>query len=207
MEMRAADRAARVLLRNGPRLAHGKLPRLVILAHDGITDIRGMERERGAARAFVHRDEHALGTTAQPCGGCGHLVPPAAATATVAAAATAAAAAAVAAATTTTAAAATATATAARTLLRDVDAERATFKILTVELVEGLLGTLLRRHLDEAEATRLTGHPIQHERDLADFTAGRELLVDEIFGGVEREVTDVQTIRHVTLTLWRHSKK
>ena len=44
------------------------------------------------------------------------------------------------------------------------------------------------------------------ERDLANFTAGGELLVDQIFGGVKREVTDVQTIRHVTLTLWRHSR-
>ena len=192
MEMRAADRAARVLLRNGPRLAHGKLPRLVILAHDGVTDIRGMERERRTTGAFVHRDEHALGTTAQPCGGCSHLVPPAAATTTVAAAATAAAAVAAA---TTTAAAAT-TATAARTLLRDVDAERATLEILTVELVQSLLGTFLRRHLDEAEAARLTGHPVEHQLDLLDLTARGELLLDQIFSGVEGQVADVQTISH-----------
>ena len=201
MEVRTADRAARVPLGDLARLAHGDLPSLVVVAEHRITGVCGVERHRRAARALVNRDENSLGTTAQTCGGDDHLVPPAPAAAVATATATATAAEAA----TATAAAAAATTTA-RTLLRDVDAERATFEILAVELVERLLGALRGGHLDKAEPARLTGHPIQHERDLADLAAGGELLVDEVLSGVEREVTDVQTIRHVTLTLWRHSR-
>jgi hypothetical protein len=80
--------------------------------------------------------------------------------------------------------------------LRDVDAKRATFEVLLVELVERLLGALRRCHLDEAEAARLTGHPVEHQLDLFDFTARGELLLDKIFSGVEGQVADVQTISH-----------
>jgi hypothetical protein len=95
-------------------------------------------------------------------------------------------------ATTTTAAAAAAS----RAILGDVNAERTTLEILTIEIVEGLLRTLLRRHLDEAEAARAARHPIQHQGNLANLAARGKPLLDEIFGGVKREVTNVQTIRH-----------
>jgi hypothetical protein len=102
---------------------------------------------------------------------------------------------------TTTAAAEAATAAAtttaaAGTLLRDVDAQRATFEILLVQLVERLLGALGRRHLDEAETARLASHPVEHQLDLFDFTARGELLLDQVFSGVEGQVADVQTISH-----------
>jgi hypothetical protein len=93
-------------------------------------------------------------------------------------------------------AAATTTAAATGTLLRDVDAQRATFEILLVQLVERLLGALGRRHLDEAETARLASHPVEHQLDLFDFTARGELLLDQVFSGVEGQVADVQTISH-----------
>jgi len=117
------------------------------------------------------------------------------ATTAVAAAVTATATAAAATAEATTAAAATTTA-ATRALLRDVNAEGATLEILLVQLVERLLGALGRRHLDEAETARLAGHPVEHQLDLFDFTARGELLLDQVFSGVEGQVADVQTISH-----------
>jgi hypothetical protein len=121
--------------------------------------------------------------------GLDRLGGPRAATAATAATTTAAAAEAA------TAAATTTTATAG-TLLRDVDAQRAPFEILLVQLVERLLGALGRRHLDEAETARLAGHPVEHQLDLFDFTARGELLLDQVFSGVEGQVADVQTISH-----------
>jgi hypothetical protein len=82
--------------------------------------------------------------------------------------------------------------------LRNVDAERATFEVLLVQLVERLLGAFRRGHLDEAEATRLTGHPVEHERDFLDLTAAPKLLLDQFFGCVKRQVANVQTISHST---------
>jgi hypothetical protein len=135
------------------------------------------------------------------------LVATASATVTTAAASasttTAAVAAAITAATTTAAAAAeaataaaTTTAATTGTLLGDVDAQRAPFEILLVQLVERLLGALGRRHLDEAETARLASHPVEHQLDLFDFTARGELLLDQVFSGVEGQVADVQTISH-----------
>jgi hypothetical protein len=80
--------------------------------------------------------------------------------------------------------------------LRDVNAQRASFEILLVQLVERLLGALGRRHLDEAETARLASHPVEHQLDLFDFTARGELLLDQVFSGVEGQVADVQTISH-----------
>jgi hypothetical protein len=96
-----------------------------------------------------------------------------------------------------TATATTATTTATRTLLSDIDAQRATLEILTIEVVDRLLSALGRCHLDEAEAARLTGHPVEHQSDFLDLTTRCKLLVDQVLGGVEGKVTDVKTIRHV----------
>jgi hypothetical protein len=117
----------------------------------------------------------------------------AAATTTTATASTAITAA-VAAATKATAAATTAAARAA--LLGDVNAEGTTFKVLAIEVVERLLRAFRRGHLDEAETARAARHPVEHQSNLANFTAGSKTLRNQIFGGVKREVTNVQTIRH-----------
>src|SRR5689334_17004795 len=93
VKVRTADRAPGVLLGDLTGLSHGKLPRLVVIALDGISRVRGMERHRRPARALVNRDEDALGPAAQASGGgqC-HLVPPTATAAAVITAAEAAAA-------------------------------------------------------------------------------------------------------------------
>jgi hypothetical protein len=82
--------------------------------------------------------------------------------------------------------------------LRNVDSERATFEVLLVELVECLLGTFRRGHLDEAEAARLARHSVEHEGDFLDLTAGTKLLFDQFFGRVKRQVANVETISHST---------
>jgi hypothetical protein len=91
--------------------------------------------------------------------------------------------------------------------LRDIDAQRAALEILTVEVLERLLSALGGRHLDEAETTGLTGHPVEHQCNLADLAAGREELRDEVFSSVIREVANVQTIRHFGLFSLAASKK
>jgi hypothetical protein len=91
--------------------------------------------------------------------------------------------------------------------LRDIDAECATFEILTIEIRDRLLGAFLRCHLDEAEATRLTGHPVQHQGNLADLAAARKELGDEVFGRVIGKVANVQTVRHSDCSLWRLEKR
>jgi hypothetical protein len=67
---------------------------------------------------------------------------------------------------------------------------------LAIQIVEGLLRAFLRCHLDKAETARAAGHPIQHQGNFTNLAARGELLLDEIFSGVKREVTNVQTIRH-----------
>jgi hypothetical protein len=80
--------------------------------------------------------------------------------------------------------------------LRNVDAEGATLEVLLVQVVERLLRALGRGHLDKAEAARLAGHPVEHERDFLDLATRGELLLDQILGGVEGQITDVETISH-----------
>jgi hypothetical protein len=53
----------------------------------------------------------------------------------------------------------------------------------------------------------LTGHPVEHQGNLADLAAGTKVLGDEILRGVIRKVANVQTIRHFRkLTLCRLSE-
>jgi hypothetical protein len=67
---------------------------------------------------------------------------------------------------------------------------------LTIQVGDRLLGALRRGHLDEAEAARLTGHPVEHQGDLSDLSARCKPLRDQIFGGVKWQVANVQTITH-----------
>jgi hypothetical protein len=123
-----------------------------------------------------------------------------AAAAIVATAATAAAATAIPTTTTTAAAA-----TAGGTILSDVHAKRTALEVLAIEIIERLLGTLLRRHLDEAEAARAASHPVQHQSNFANLATCSETLGDQVLGGVKRKVTNVQTIRHFGTFLSRGS--
>src|SRR5690349_23438120 len=73
------------------------------------------------------------------------------------------------AATATTAAAATAGARLA--LLGFVDAQRAAVDLLAVHRLDGALGVVVRRHLDEREAPRPAGVPVLHDADARDLAA------------------------------------
>jgi len=70
---------------------------------------------------------------------------------------------------------------------------------LAIKVRDRFFSALGRCHLDKTEATRLARHPVQHQGDLADLTAGREALRNKIFGSVKGEVANVQTIRHFGL--------
>jgi hypothetical protein len=121
-----------------------------------------------------------------------------AATATVttatAAATAASAAASTAAEATTTTTATTAAATAA--FLSLVHTERAPIERRAVELGDRGLGLSSIAHGDEAEATRAAGVPVRHDVNVDDLSALGKGLAEGIDSGVEREVTDVQTLTH-----------
>ena len=137
-----------------------------------------------------------------------------AATATKAAAATTTAAA-VAAATTATAAEATASTTAEATAaaaaaaaatfsarLRLVHAQRTPIDVLAIERLDGTLCILLAFHLDERKATRTTGVPVEHDLHVGDLAAvAFERGAQGIFGGLEGEVSYVQSRTHRCLTI------
>jgi hypothetical protein len=129
----------------------------------------------------------------------------AAATTTTAVAAATTTAAAEAAATTTTAAeaAATTTATAAFSArLRLVHTQRTPIDVLAVERLDGTLRILLAFHLDERKSTRATGVPVEHDLDVGDFAAvAFERGAQCVFGGLEGEVSYVQSRTHRCLTI------
>jgi hypothetical protein len=109
---------------------------------------------------------------------------------------TAAAAAATTAAAAATAATATAATAAAGALFGFVDSQRASIEISAVHRRHGALGFGARAHGHEAEAARLTRHAIRHQVDVDDLAMRGESLAQRVLGGVERQVTYVQTISH-----------
>jgi hypothetical protein len=128
----------------------------------------------------------------------------AAATTAIAAAATATTAAAIAAATTAAAAeAAATTATAAAFLARlgFIDAQRTTIEVGAVHRLDGGLPILVRGHFHEREATRTTSVPVEHDLDLRHLPAvAAECSAQRILGGLEGEVTYIQSRTHLTIT-------
>jgi hypothetical protein len=125
------------------------------------------------------------------------------AAAAIAAAATAATAIAATAAAEATAAAA---ATAGLTLLGFVDAEWATVEGATVHAFDRL-GRLFRRtHGHECKAARAARLAIRDEVDVADGSELLERGADAISGGVEREISDVQTSVHPACSIWPKTK-
>ena len=118
------------------------------------------------------------------------------ATATKTAAATAAAKAATAESATATAESAT-TAAPRRTLSGLVDAQRTTIQHLSVELLDGRKGILVRRHRDERETSRTSRHPIRDDVHVRGTSAdASEQLFQRADGRVERQVPHVQSIAH-----------
>jgi hypothetical protein len=117
----------------------------------------------------------------------------AAATATAIAAATTAAAA--------EAAATTATAAAFLARLGFIDAQRTTIEVGAVHRLDGGLPILVRGHFHEREATRTTSVPVEHDLDLRHLPAvAAECSAQRILGGLEGEVTYVQSRTHLTIT-------
>jgi hypothetical protein len=95
---------------------------------------------------------------------------------------------------TTVAAAATATtttATAAGFVLRFVDLERATAKVLAVERLHRFLG-VSARHFHEAEATGLARVAVVDEGDFVHVAVGREQRAHGVFSGAKGEVSNVK---------------
>jgi hypothetical protein len=132
----------------------------------------------------------------------------AAATTTTAAAAVAAAATTTEAAAATTAAAKATAATAAAAAaafsarLRLVHAQRTPIDVLAIERLDGALRILFAFHFDERKATRATGVPVEHDLDVGDLAAvAFERGAQGVFGGLEGEVSYVQSRTHRYLTI------
>jgi hypothetical protein len=91
------------------------------------------------------------------------------------------------------------TTAAAAPLFGNIDAQRAAFKILAVELGDCLFRAFWCRHFDETESARLTADAIEHEVHRSDFAARSESLLDQVLGCVKRKIANVQTIPHACL--------
>jgi hypothetical protein len=131
--------------------------------------------------------------------------------ATTIAAATAARTTATAAVTTTTAAAAEATAAATATaallaLLGFIDAQRATVEGTAVHTFDRLCSLFRGAHRHKGKAARAAGLAIRDEVDVADGSELLERGTDAISGGVEREISNVQTSVHPACSIWPKSK-
>ena len=98
----------------------------------------------------------------------------------------------------TTAAAATTTATTAAggALLGFVDSQGTSVEISAVHGRHRAFGFGARAHGHEAEAARLPRHPIRHQMNVDDLAMRGEGLAKRVLGGVEGQVTYVQTISH-----------
>jgi hypothetical protein len=160
-----------------------------------------------------HREPRLLGASSPAIAAIAAIATVAAtATAVAAAAATATAAAATTttatapAATTTAAAGATAAAAAATTaatrlaLFRLVHADRAAFDERSVELLDGVLRFLRRAHRHEAEAARLAAVTVRHDVNVDHLAERSESGAERLCGGLERQISDIQTITHGSLS-------
>src|SRR5438477_620811 len=65
-----------------------------------------------------------------------------------------------------------------------------------VQLADGLLGLLRRRHLDEPEAARAASVPVCHDARGFDRATRRERFAQTLVGGGEGEAADEQFDRH-----------
>jgi len=111
----------------------------------------------------------------------------------------AAAAVAAAAATTSAEAAPAPSAAAGRALARFVHRQRATIQILAVQGFDGGMSRLIALDVNEAEAARLTGHPVGHDLDTDGLDArALERSAHAVLGGMECQVPHVQSLAHLT---------
>jgi hypothetical protein len=87
------------------------------------------------------------------------------------------------------------------TLLGLIDLQRTTTEVLAIERLHGAGGIGIR-HFDEAEAAWAAGFAIVHQGHLVDGAVGCEEGAHLIFGGGERQISNVK-FRHRTT----HKKK
>src|SRR5689334_14499768 len=80
---------------------------------------------------------------------------------------------------------------AALALLGFIDLQRTTAEILAIERLHGAGGIGIR-HFDEAEAARAAGFAIVHQGHLVDGAVGGEEGAHLIFGGSERQISNVK---------------
>src|SRR5262245_51150794 len=71
-------------------------------------------------------------------------------------------------------------------------------KLLIVQLGNGTLGVVVRRHLDKGEATRSARVAIPHHRDALDVARLREQLLEILLVGFVGKVADVEFSTHLT---------
>src|SRR4051794_36120836 len=88
----------------------------------------------------------------------------------------------------------TAATAAARTLLGLVHGQRAALKLSGVEVADRVGGFRIGRHLDEAEASRTTRVAVHDQLGLGHSARLREEVAQIHFGGVEGEITNVQSL-------------
>ena len=72
-----------------------------------------------------------------------------------------------------------------------VDRQGPALEVLAVQAGDGLVGLFLVRHLDEAEAARLTGELVLDDRRALNRTEGLKGFLDVLLGGGPRNVSDV----------------
>src|ERR1700747_498746 len=69
--------------------------------------------------------------------------------------------------------------------------ERASAEFLAVQRHHGGFGLGLVVHGDERKAARFASHAVHHQRDFADLAVLFEKILEIVFGGLKREITNV----------------
>jgi hypothetical protein len=64
-------------------------------------------------------------------------------------------------------------------------------EFLAVERRHGGFGLGIVIHRDERETARLAGHAVHHQRDFADLSVLFEKILEIVFSGLKREITNV----------------
>jgi hypothetical protein len=84
----------------------------------------------------------------------------------------------------------------------DVDGERATIQLLSVQTIDRLLGFLGRTHGHETKPARAIGGAIHHQIRFGDRAERGERVLQIVFGGVEGKISDKQFTVHVMLFIY-----
>ena len=75
---------------------------------------------------------------------------------------------------------------------RFIHVERAAVEVVAIERAHRSFSLRVVVHRDECEATRFTGHTVQHQMDFVDRAVLFEQILKIVLGGLKREITYVQ---------------